>query len=69
MTIGDKVTGTPVGELAKKNFPKTVTGTYDEEVIEFAGKKDKIEFVVFDGVHAPCENIRPATRREKVTTL
>lgn len=69
MKVGDKVTGTPLGELAKENFPETVTGTYDEATIKFAGKSDKIQYVVFDGVHAPCENIRPANRREEMTKL
>ncbi len=69
MKVGDKVTGKPIGELAKVNLPETVTGAYDETEFEFAGKKDNIQYVVFDGAHVPCDNIRPAGRREKVTTL
>lgn len=69
MKVGDKVTGKPVGALAQVEFPATVTGTYDEAIIEFAGKKDNIQYVVFDGVHVPCDDIRPAGRREAVTTL
>lgn len=69
MKIGDKVTGNPEGEEAKKFFPSDVTGTYDEYTIEFAGKTDNIQFVVSDGVHIPCSNIRPATRRERETVL
>lgn len=69
MKVGDQVSGKPVGALAEVELPDTVTGTYDEQEIEFAGKKDKIQYVVFDGVHVPCDNIRPAGRREKVTSL
>lgn len=68
MKEGDRVTGVPANEVARKEHP-TVTGYYEVSNIEWLGEHYKIEYVRVGNISVDCDNIRPAHRREKDTVF
>jgi len=68
MKAGDKVTGIPSELDMQKKYP-TVTGYFDQVPWEFMGEMELTDFVIVNGVAISCDNIRLASRREKITEL
>lgn len=64
MKNGDLVVGVPSSEETRQEDP-TVLGTYEKVTFSIVGEEQTVEFVVVDGVYISCDEIRPATSRDK----